>query len=338
LTQKNPMAPLYHRLGSLGFSRKYLREVVLPDWWDDEIAHNSAGYAEGLTILSRNLALDLSSMQNPAVPVGLRNLGPCKFKKRPSTTEEELVLARILATRAVELDKPATPEPRVPFSKSASEIRQMILERGGPWINLPSLLNYCWAIAVPVLHISALPRATKKMEGLSVARGGGYGIVLGKNEKHSAWLLFILAHELGHITQGHVIHDGVLVDEAVDRKSRDQEETVANTFAIELLTGQPDTKVFTEGAKVSARGLYQAALEVGRHEYIDPGHIILNWANQKGGEDSFAVANAALRLLEPQADAIGLVRSKMLTHLDKTKLPEDTYEFVLKISGVGAEQ
>jgi hypothetical protein len=31
-----------------------------------------------------------------------------------------------------------------------------------------------------------------------------------------------------------------------------------------------------------------------------------------------------------------LVQSKMLAHLDKTKLPEDTYEFVLRVAHAGA--
>ena len=60
-------------------------------------------------ILSRNLGLDLASMQNEAVPVGLRNLGPCKFKKASTTSEKELALARTLATRVVELITPAGP-------------------------------------------------------------------------------------------------------------------------------------------------------------------------------------------------------------------------------------
>ena len=86
------MTQLYSRLGSVGFPRKYLCEIILPDWWDDKIAHNPAGYAEGLMILSRNLGLDLASMQNEAVPVGLRNLGPCKFKKSSTTSQKELAL------------------------------------------------------------------------------------------------------------------------------------------------------------------------------------------------------------------------------------------------------
>ncbi|HEY7494700.1 MAG TPA: hypothetical protein VIH59_26820, partial [Candidatus Tectomicrobia bacterium] len=80
---------------------------------------------------------------------------------------------------------------------------------------------------------------------------------------------------------------------------------------------------------VSARALARAAYQAGVHEQIDPGHIVLNCAYQMGS-DFFAVANAALKLLEPHADAVGLVRSRMIAHLDKAMLSEDTYEFILR--------
>src|SRR5439155_899439 len=90
MPDKDPMSQLYSRLGSLGFPPKYLHEVVLPEWWEDEVAHNPAGFAQGLLALSRNLGLDLSSLQNESVPVGLRNLGPCKFKKAGSKRDDDL--------------------------------------------------------------------------------------------------------------------------------------------------------------------------------------------------------------------------------------------------------
>jgi hypothetical protein len=333
---KNPMTQLYSQLGTVGFPRKYLREVVLPGWWEDEIAHNSAGYAEGLMILSRHLGLDLASMQNEAVPVGLRNLGPCKFKKVGATTDEELTLSRVLATRAVELVTPSVPASVRSLLPSASAIRELLLREGAPWIHLSALVDYCWSVGLPVLHVSAFPPRAKKMDGLASMKSGHYGIVLCKNAKHSAWLLFILAHELGHILRGHVTRDGVLVDQEVDRTSTaDTEERAANAFALELLSGIPTLEVIPVGYKASARSLAHAALDAGTHERIDPGHLVLNCAYQMGG-NFFAVANAALNLLEPHADAVGLVRSKMLAHLDKTKLPEDTYEFVLRVAHAGA--
>lgn len=326
---KNPMTQLYSRIGNVGFPRKHLREVVLPGWWDDEIAHNPAGYAEGLLLLSRHLGLDLASMQNEAVPVGLRNLGPCKFKKLAATSDEDLVLARIVATRAVELLSVAVPIPKKPLPTSASEIRQHILRTGVPWVDLASLVDYCWSVGLPVIHVSAFPPKAKKMDGLASVRSGHYAIVLCKNARHSAWLLFILAHELGHIVRGHVNSDGVLVDEQVKRGSTDAEEKAANAFALELLTGDAESQVLPVGDRVSARALARAASQAGVHEHIDPGHLVLNCAHQMGS-DFFAVANAALNLLEPHADAVGLVRSKMLARLDKTLLSEDTYECILR--------
>jgi len=335
LPAKNPMTQLYSRLGSVGFPRKYLREIVLPSWWDDEIAHNPAGYTEGLLLLSRNLGLDLSSMQNEAVPIGLRNLGPCKFKKSATTSDEELMLARIVATRAVELISAAVPVPKKPLLMSATEIRQLILRAGAPWVNLAGLVDYCWSVGFPVLHVSAFPPKAKKMDGLAYARSGRSAIVLCKNTQYSAWLLFILAHELGHIVRGHINSDGVLIDEQVDRNSSDAEEKAANAFALELLTGNSQSQVFAVGP-VSARALAKAAYQAGVHERIDPGHIVLNYAYQMSS-NGFAVANAALKLIEPHADAIGLVRSRMLAHLDKTKLSEDTYEFILRATRAGAQ-
>jgi len=328
------MAQLYSRLGSVGFPRKYLREIILPDWWDDEIACNPAGYAEGLMILSRNLGLDLASMQHEAVPVGLRNLGPCKFKKAPSTSAKELTLASTLATRVVELINPAVPEPQNPLLSSASAIRQSILGSGAPWVSLANLVDYCWSVGLPVVHMSAFPPGAKKMEGLASVRSGHYAVVLSKNVKHSAWLLFILTHELGHIVQGHISRDGVLVDELVDRTSRDKEERSANAFALELLTGNPELRVLPIGPGRSARALVRPALQAGIHEQIDPGHIVLNFAYQMGS-DFFALANAALRLLEPHADAVALVRSRTIAYLDKTKLPQDTYDFILRVTQAG---
>jgi hypothetical protein len=149
------MTQLYSRLSSVGFPRKYLREIVLPSWWDDEIAHNPAGYTEGLLLLSRNLGIDLASMQNEAVPIGLRNLGPCKLKKSATTSDEELMLARIVATRTVELISSAVPVPKEPLLTSATEIRQLLLRAGASWVNLASLVDYCWSVGLPMIHVSA---------------------------------------------------------------------------------------------------------------------------------------------------------------------------------------
>lgn len=59
MNQATRMDALYLRLEALGLDAEFVRSVVLPDWWDDEIAQNPAGYAQGLAIISRNLGIEL---------------------------------------------------------------------------------------------------------------------------------------------------------------------------------------------------------------------------------------------------------------------------------------
>src|SRR4051794_11264950 len=89
------LAPLvYKRLRGLGLPKPYVTRVALPGWWEDSLAANPAGYAQFLMILSRFLGIDLKALQNPKVPLRLRDFGVCKYKKREGTTDDQLVLAR----------------------------------------------------------------------------------------------------------------------------------------------------------------------------------------------------------------------------------------------------
>src|SRR5437660_1669855 len=98
-----PMKRQYHRLTSIGLPRAFVRQTALPNWWDDELASNPAGYAEGVMLLARHLGLDLSTLQDESAVIALRDFGPCKFKKTGGTTDDELAIARALGTRAAQL-------------------------------------------------------------------------------------------------------------------------------------------------------------------------------------------------------------------------------------------
>jgi hypothetical protein len=277
---------------------------------------------------------------NEAVNQGMlvRPTGGADFTSVKADAEREL---RVPAT------SPSTQPPTPPSSAGANETTEVALDLA----QLQDFVEDSAAVLTKMLagaapeflvkirlkgkkpeSLAEANEVLKKIrEGVASVRRGHYAVVLSKNVKHSAWLLFILTHELGHIVQGHVSRDGVLVDELVDRSSRDKEEKAANAFALELLTGAPELRVLPMGPGRSARGLARAALDACVHEQIDPSHIVLNCAYQMGG-DFFALANAALRLLEPHTDAVALVRSRMIAYLDKTKLPKDVYDFILRVT------
>ena len=326
----NPMNALYRRLRAVGLTKPYVRKMILPEWWDDSAAENPAGFAEALTFLSRHLGLDLGTLRDSSRPVAFRDFGDCKFKKSKNATNDDLALARAMATRAAQIANVAVTGAPQPLPGSATQVRREILGSGEPWVSLANLTDYCWSLGIPVIHVSACPRS-KQPDGLCAKVKGRPVIVLCRKSTFSAWLLFILAHELGHIALGHIADDGVLIDESMKRNVVDQEEAEANEFAIELLTAHANSHFHTSGSWPNAHQLADTALQTGKQMRIDPGHIVLNYAYTMG-KSFWPVAIAALARLEPKRDALKLVQKKMARHLDWSSLPEDSSEFLMRLS------
>jgi hypothetical protein len=330
----NPMSQLYGRLRRVGLTKPYVRDLAFPTWWDDEIASNPAGYAQGLLFLSRHLGLDLKSLQDSSAPVRLRDFGQCKFKKRDDVSEDELAMCRMMATRIAQLAAEAVENPPGDLPANPAEIRQTILDNGAPWVGLTELLDYCWSLGIPVLHLDHFPKNFRRPDGFAARVKGRPVIVLCVRKKHPAWQLFILAHEIGHIALGHLVGDGTIIDDKVSEDSQDGEEIEANTFATELLTGSSIGRFRALGRWPNAQALADDASQIGRQKMIDPGHIVLNYAYSMG-TDFFAVGNAALTLLEPNADAVKTIRAKLAERLDWSRLPDETCEFLMRVTRDG---
>lgn len=326
-----PMRDLYKRLSGIGLTRPFVRQTALPDWWDDKAAETPAGYAEALLHLSRHLGLSLASLQDNSKPLALRDFGLCKFKKTTGTHDDELGLARALGTRIAQLVATATTKPFEGVPNSALEIRLQILDRGEPWVGLQGLLDYCWSIGIPVVFLARFPPNAKKMHGMAALVNGRPVVVLSKNAKPSAWLLFVLAHELGHIVSGHLSEGSVLLDQDVNKNEPDAEEDQANSFALELIAGERDFRVSTSGRWLNATDLADTARTFGSENHIDPGHIVLNYAHTMGS-DFWPVASAALRYLEPHADAPALVGTALAARLDWSAIPKDSCRFLMSVT------
>lgn len=334
-----PMQSLYKRLTEVGLPRAFVRQFALPSWWDDSVVTNPAAYSQGLMLLSRHLGLDLQSLLDASQPVRLREFGPCKFKKRDDATEDSLALARAMATRAAQLAASTISEPFADATLSALEIRQQILDQGSRWVGLDELVVFCWSAGIPVLHLDHFPAGARRPDGFAARVAGRPVIVICRAEQQPAWLLFILAHELGHIMLGHVPEDGTLVDERVresDAPNTDAEERDANQFAIELLTGSAQTRYAAAGRWPNAGELANSAKSMGRSKFVEPGHIVLNYASSMGA-NFFPVARAALKIIEPHAHAIKLIRDRMSENMDWSQLPEDSCEFLMRVTRGGTD-
>lgn len=194
-----------------------------------------------------------------------------------------------------------------------------------------------------MVFLAALPtgRGIKKMDGMAACVAGRPVILIAKDSKQPSWLLFILAHELGHLTEGHVPANEVLIDQHVDqyadRGSEDEEENEANDFALELICGRKASYVSQQG-HMTPEWLAQSAVDLARQQQVDPGHIVLNFAHSMKSamtpKRAFALAQAALRILRPEPCGPATIRTAMKAGLDWDRLSVDEQELLSKITDV----
>jgi hypothetical protein len=325
------MNRLYERLEEAGVEPSYVRDYVLPEWWDDEIAESGTGQLEGLGYISKFLGINVRALRDSEASLQAPDVAGARFKLRSDVDHEDVTWAQSLCVRAAEIAAHATPTPyRSLDSTSAQDIRTQILDADAPWIGLKHLLRFCWDSGIPVLHVPEVPG--RKMDGIALQADGRPAIVISKNHRHDAWLLFILAHELGHIANGHLEGQEVWIDEEYDPNPTGSHEQEANQFAVETVTGNPHTH-FNLNYYVAASELAQRAEATGNQLNVDPGAVVLNFAFHDDG-GPWPLANATLNELYPDAEATEVFRHAILNRIDWTALPDESAAFLARVTGL----
>jgi hypothetical protein len=325
---------LRSELSALGIDWKTLKPV-LPDWAEDAF-QSTSGYIELKTFLSRNAGLDILDDGTLAS----RTLPSACFKTTSGTTKEQVVAARGIATACARLVSKATLTKWTDIPKKASALRNSILPSApNDWIDFSVLLRSCWEMGIPVLYLPKLPISGKKMEGMVTFVGGRPVVILTKKAQHPDWLLFTLAHELGHIAAGHLplIEGEAVVDEQIDEANaaNDAQEGEANKYATHVL-GPDGLEGVIRPPLPKAPELARRALTFARKNGMSPGYVVLNAVNNSpiNGQKPFALAQNALKLLPDYMngkDAATLCRNALRAHLDTDRLRDDSAEFLEKL-------
>jgi hypothetical protein len=319
---------LYARLERAGLNRKFIREVLLPDWWDDAIAEHPTGYAEARLRIARALGLSLRQLDSEDPLREMLSETRLRCKTRRDTELDSIRWTIALAKRAAELAARATPKPYEPLPETASQIRDAILQEH-QWVSLDNLSVYCWQHGIPVIPLKSKPRRSKRVDGLIVRVGERPVIVLACGYRYSARLLFIVAHELGHWARGHLSDQSILAEESIAREGESHEEAEANWFAVELLTGKPD-KAYWAPRSLTAAQLAEGARMAGRRDKVDPGVVALNYAWNQG---TWEVGMGALKILEPEPKGMLLLQQRMLESLEWSRLHEEDAQLLLRLTG-----
>lgn len=328
-TPTNPIHSLLTRLGSAGVPTGFAR-MALPAWWDDEIAQTKSGLQQAQMYFARAFHIDLVSLAQASGPVQFQETQR-KFKLSRNVTVSDVSVSAHFATAIANLALVGMGTQQFTVPKDPVELRAAILQKHS-CVSLSALLDWCAEANIPVLHIYKLPG--KKMTGLVVREDGRFAVVLSKKGT-PAHLLFHLAHELGHIANGHLQVNGFVADEKIGgADAGDADEKEADAYAIRLLNGREVS--YGPGASSvirSGAALYKAALARATQERIDVGHIILNYGNS---QQTHALANVAIRSIPGESDGIRVVNSAFFQALDTGKLSDDQFDLLKTATGYSA--
>lgn len=326
------MNRLFRRLSAAGLAPEYVRRMAFPTWWSDDIADDDAGYERALGLIHRTLGLSIDELWNPTATVTCPPAGNIHFKHAKGVTEKDFEWARCVSVSAAGLALEATPPGDLQLPTDPAEIRREILAQGHPWVDLQNLLDYLWARGIPVLHIDEFPG--KKMAGLATKVFGRPAIVLSKRHALACLMLFDLSHEVGHITNGDLASDDVVLDESIEQGAEgDPKENEATRSGLAILTGNRDTIYKKPVRKFNPISVEDWARGVGVAHEVSPGVVAQNWAFHS---KNFAIGMAACQSLEPNLDPVIVIRQKMARELDLDNLSSEEAQFLLRVAGEGA--
>jgi Zn-dependent peptidase ImmA (M78 family) len=314
--------------------------AFLPDWTDEALQHK-AGFLEVQGFLARHLGLRL----RPEGGFDKGILPHACFKLRAGTTPEAVSMARQVATSVARIIAQAMEDHNQVPSFAADRVRELALasaQGNANWVDFPGLVEAAWEIGIPVVYLPNLGAQGKKPDGMVTYVAGRPVVVLLKKQECADWQLFTLAHELGHVSRGHLEpqEGAAIVDEKVNEPSgeasapMDEQEAQANDFANDVLI--PSGQLVLDGQWPKAVEFAAAAKEHGKEHGISPGHVVLN-AVSNTSTNLYGLAQATLRILADEAGARStsdICREALVRRINLGSLRDDTAEFLEKLKVV----
>lgn len=326
---------LTRRLRQAGLSRAAI-QAAWPTWWSGDAEASSSARLELRFTIARNLGLEPASLLEGGDQPRFVWRGEGRFKRvavgdeieRDSIASFGKALSSILVAAAAE-------PPSSLAGATSAQLRDLIMSANdAPFVQLTDLLALCWGLAVPVAHLQVFPGDHKKMAAMTVLIGDRPSILLAQDSSFPGQLAFYLAHEIGHVALRHLQRESVLVDmdDHPTPINADEEERAADSYALELLTGEPSPVIRSLTGHASGPELARVAVQNAADLHIEPGTIALCFAYSTG---RWATAMRALRLIYPRAAPLWRqVNQLAISQLSIDRIPESSKEYLLAALGL----
>jgi hypothetical protein len=173
------------------------------------------------------------------------------------------------------------------------------------------------------------------MHAMAVGEADRFAILLGRNSRYPAPIAFDLAHELGHVSLGHIVGSSAIVDEGdpFEDSPADEEEDAADRYALSLLVGTSSPDIQTNVAEFNSMQLARAVIDEGPKRGIEPGTLALCQAYaSKQWERAFA----AMSFIYSDSKDVSTEVNKIADgQLDWDSLSDESADYLRKVMGLG---
>jgi hypothetical protein len=325
---------LRRRLAKVGLSPAAIR-AAWPRWWSDDAETSVSARADLRFALARYLGLDPRTLLDADQQPTFLWSDHARFKRLTAKSDVQrdsiASFGHALATLLL-----AATAAGIPITgTSAADLRQLILTGDTAYVRLVDLLSLCWSAGIPVIHMRVFPGRHKHLAAMTVRLADRYAIMLAKDSMYPAPIAFYLAHELGHISSGHLAREAVIVDLETGSVSGDgdAEEAAADAFGLDLLTGSPRPTVLPQHGGYSARSLAKAALASGEELGIEPGVLAMCFGYST---NDWRTANAAHGYIyASKRPAWREVNEVAASQLELGDIPSDGRAYLETVMGLG---
>lgn len=282
---------LIQRAVAAGFKSDFIRDVLLPDWWNRECEKDASLLPEVEIRLARFLGTSIEAIRDPAFPLNAPEYPGAQLRRVQNVNRDRLRAAihaglRVASAVVRCLRSPDVPI-RIPFAEPL-RWREDVGMRD-PTFGLKSVVEDLWSRGIPVIHLEKVP--PPKFQGLACVVRGRPVILLGHANDEPVRLLLYVAHETSHIVRGDVGPDVPVVDEDELFPDTSEMELAAEEYAWKALTGGQPILAPPSG---NALQWANAAWKDQQSRAIDAGVSLWKWANQ---QSDFAKGEMALKAL-----------------------------------------
>ena len=268
---------LMRRLSRAGFKRPFLNAAVLPDWWDDSYAHDSAVLPDVEIRVARFLDVPLTTVQDPSMALSPPAYANAQLRRTRNINRGRLGPAIHTAVQiAHAVVRNIRREPTIETAPAnALEWRYALTSNGDHAVRLPGMLRDLWKRGIPVIPLELLP--TPGFQALACVADNHPVVLLGHHYDEPGRVSFLIAHEVGHIAVGDCTSQVPVLHESDAVMDESLSEQAADRFANLVLLGQERPEI-PDQVDLDPKSLAQIAVDIEAHSGADASAVIYGWA------------------------------------------------------------